>query len=332
MIFTSEKTSAPSFDSAGTDGFVRIPLSAVRHKVVQNVELYLRRNQRETPVLYRGADYPMGPEDCGELERRGHKALYVTSSRFSSVEKELFDSLEQFVANESIPPTDRFVLLQLAVAMEVDLAFRLIKSDRLVNLSKRVAANISDLLEESQILPRGLFDVVQHDYYTFTHITNVAGFASLLAEKLGITNSEQRQLIAEGALLHDIGKRFIPSSVLQKPGALSEQERKLIETHTTRGFVELRKNSELRFEQLLMVYQHHERMDGSGYPVGIVGEEIHSWSRLLAVVDVFDAITSNRPYRDPMNLDEAIEFLEDRAGTHFDKEIVQCWTSVIREK
>lgn len=314
------------------DGFVRIPVSAIRHNLVANVDLYVKSKHRGTPTLYRGAHYQVSPSDFEELERRGCKGLFVTDASFGEIEKELFDSLEDVVANDDIQPTDRFALLQLAVSMEVDMAFRLIQCNRLVSLSHRIADNISELLDESQMLPRGLFDVVEHDFYTFTHITNVAGFASLLAERVGISDRQQRRLITEAALLHDIGKRFIPNQVITKPGALDSSERELIETHPLRGFVELRENSEMTFEQLLMVYQHHERVDGKGYPVGLLHEEIHPWARLLAVVDVFDAITSNRPYRKPMSLNEAIEFLQQRSGTHFDGEFVRCWASAIREK
>jgi HD-GYP domain-containing protein (c-di-GMP phosphodiesterase class II) len=81
-----------------------------------------------------------------------------------------------------------------------------------------------------------------------------------------------------------------------------------------------------------MVYSHHERIDGTGYPVGMVGDEIHPWARLLAVVDVFDAVTSARPYRTPMTVTQALEFLHRNAGTHFDPEMVACWTSMMKKR
>ena len=104
-----------------------------------------------------------------------------------------------------------------------------------------------------------------------------------------------------------------------------------MQMHPLRGFVDLRTSCNVGFEQLLMVYQHHERIDGKGYPVRLVGDEIHPWARMLTVVDVFDALTSKRPYREAMRLSDALDFLERGAGTHFDKEMVQCWISAIRE-
>jgi HD-GYP domain-containing protein (c-di-GMP phosphodiesterase class II) len=82
-------------------------------------------------------------------------------------------------------------------------------------------------------------------------------------------------------------------------------------------------------EQLMVVYQHHERIDGSGYPVGFQGDEIHPWARMLAIVDVFDAITGRRPYRKSAASSEAMEYICSNAGTHFDPEMVACWKSIM---
>ena len=92
----------------------------------------------------------------------------------------------------------------------------------------------------------------------------------------------------------------------------------------------MRKN--LSHGQLMMVYQHHEHLSGKGYPVGITEEEIHSWAKMLAVVDVFDALTGDRPYRSPASCDEALAILNDNAGTQFDEDMVACWTSAMKQR
>ncbi len=311
--------------------YIKIPLTAIRQKVVENVDLYCKREGHATPLLYRSGNYPIHEQDIDELERRGLDGLYVSAGSFVDVQKQLFDSMEELVVNDRICPADRFMLLQAAVSLEIDLSFHLIKIKRFLTLAHRVAENIAHLIASNPVLPRQLFNIVQHDFYTFTHVTNVAGFAVILAGRLGIRKGEELNRIAEGALLHDIGKRFIPANVLCKTGRLSDVQRELIETHPLRGFVDLRNSEHEDFNQQLMVYQHHERVDGRGYPVRLVGEEIHPWARMLTVVDVFDALTSNRPYRDRLRLSEALAFLERGAGTHFDKEMVRCWISAIRE-
>lgn len=311
--------------------YIKIPLTAIRLHIVEKVDLYCLREGHATPVLYRSGNYPIHERDIDELQRRGYDGLYVSTGSFVEVQKQLFQSMEELVLDDRIAPTDRFMLLQATVSLEIDLSFHLIKIKRFMSLAHRVAENIANLIASNPVLPRQLFNIVQHDFYTFTHVTNVAGFAVMLAGRLGVSNGLELRRIAEGALLHDIGKRFIPANVLCKTGRLSDEERRLIETHPLRGFVDLRTSGHEDFDQLLMVYQHHERIDGRGYPVRLAGEEIHPWSRMLTVVDVFDALTSRRPYRDRLRLPDALAFLERGTGTHFDKEMVQCWISAIRE-
>ena len=87
---------------------------------------------------------------------------------------------------------------------------------------------------------------------------------------------------------------------------------------------------DLSFGQLMMTYQHHERMDGSGYPVGCLGDEIHPWAKLCAIVDVYEALTSNRPYRSPMTPKTALTLLDKGEGTEFDPEMLKCWRQLIK--
>ena len=146
-----------------------------------------------------------------------------------------------------------------------------------------------------------------------------------------------RQIRAEvpkgnwAALLHDVGKRSILPNLLQKPGALTDDERKAMQLHPTRGFEELCLRPDLTRGQLMMVYQHHERLDGSGYPVRAVAADIHWMAGICAVVDVFDALTGHRPYRRPASAEEALAHLSNRAGTEYDDEAVRCWASLVHE-
>jgi len=105
----------------------------------------------------------------------------------------------------------------------------------------------------------------------------------------------------------------------------------LIESHTQRGYEELCDRADLEFGQLMMVYQHHEHIDGRGYPVRIMGDEIHPWAKLLAVVDVFDALTGKRSYRRPMSSQAALDHLQARAGRQFDPKVVDCWIAAMQQ-
>jgi HD-GYP domain-containing protein (c-di-GMP phosphodiesterase class II) len=309
--------------------FVRVPIDAFRLQSGVGVDLYCMPPGGATPLLYRSARLALAPRDLEALRQRGHSALYVLAKEFAAFEQILRESLPDLLADESVPSESKFAVLQSAMAMEVDGAFRLAKCDRLVALSHKVAQQITSLCGDNSLVPRKLFDMVQHDFYTFTHLTNVAGFAVLLAEQLGVSDVAERERIAVGGLLHDVGKKCIPTNVLCKTDKLTPEEWDLIKSHPVRGYEELCDRADLDHAQLMMVYQHHERIDGRGYPVGMAGDEIHPWARLLAVCDVFDALTSVRPYRKPIPWAQALRYLETNAGTHFDAEMVQCWTSTM---
>ncbi|HEY2251493.1 MAG TPA: HD domain-containing phosphohydrolase, partial [Planctomycetaceae bacterium] len=121
----------------------------------------------------------------------------------------------------------------------------------------------------------------------------------------------------------------IPDTVLTKPGALSPEDRALVKEHPRTGFLKLSRRTDLSIGQLMMVYQHHERIDGKGYPVGQVGAGIHEWGRMCAVVDVYEALTSNRPYRRALGQEEAFGIMGRDAGQALDKELFTCWTQTI---
>ncbi|MFG0262632.1 MAG: HD-GYP domain-containing protein, partial [Novipirellula sp. JB048] len=135
--------------------------------------------------------------------------------------------------------------------------------------------------------------------------------------------------ITTGGLLHDLGKLDIDERILNKPGRLDEGEFREVKRHPGLGFRKLAKRTDLTEGQLLMVYQHHERVAGHGYPVGCVGSEIHPWAKICAVVDVFEALTSHRPYRKPLSRIKALEVLEREGSASFDLEVLECWKSII---
>lgn len=158
-----------------------------------------------------------------------------------------------------------------------------------------------------------LSDVYIHDDYTFTHSTNVTIYTLAMAIELGMSKS-QLNTIGMGAMLHDIGKTLIPLEILNKKGKLTPEEFDIVKKHTELGWEILRKEPTISVVSAHCAYQHHEKLDGTGYPRGLKGDQIIPYARHLAVADVFDALTSNRCYRKAMLPHEAMEILY--AGTH----------------
>lgn len=168
------------------------------------------------------------------------------------------------------------------------------------------------------------------DPYTFGHSEMVTEYAVAVAQKMGLSEWEVRNVKYAGAL-HDIGKIGIPRGILNKPGKLTEEEFTEVKNHPELG-ESIIEPVEFLQEPRKLILHHHERFDGSGYPSGLKGEEIPLGSRILAVADSFEAMMSDRPYRKKLGLDKAIRELEGGSGSQFDPKVVEAFIEVLKEK
>lgn len=192
--------------------------------------------------------------------------------------------------------------------------------------SRRQAREIEAAYEEleetyDQTLKALMSALDARDRETEGHSMRVSQLACLLGEKVGLSG-EQLKALERGALLHDIGKIGISDTILHKPGKLTDDEWKIMRMHPDIGARIVERIPFLQ-ESMSVVRYHHERWDGSGYPLGITGTDIPVQARIFAVVDVFDALTSKRSYRKKASPDEAVQYLRDESGTLFDAEIVK---------
>ncbi len=165
------------------------------------------------------------------------------------------------------------------------------------------------------------------DLTTGLHATRLAEWAVRVAEQLGVGHEELRD-IEFASLLHDVGKIGVPDALLQKPGRLTDEEVSLVRKHPEYGWAILRNVPGFERTSLLVLH-HHECFDGSGYPAGLEGDEIPLGARIVAVVDAFDAMLSNRSYRRGLPLEEALRRLESGAGTQFDARIVTHFHNLV---
>ncbi len=173
-----------------------------------------------------------------------------------------------------------------------------------------------------------LLSLEEKDRSTEQHTRRVAGLAVRVGEQLRLPPATLRHL-AVGGLLHDIGKLSVPDAVLGKPGKLTDEEFDAIKKHPGAGLKLLRDLGGFPDEVLRLVHQHHERLDGSGYPQGLAGPELGIGPRLLAVCDVFDALTDDRVYRSAWEIEDALALLRSEAGTKLDAGCVHALERVI---
>jgi putative nucleotidyltransferase with HDIG domain len=174
---------------------------------------------------------------------------------------------------------------------------------------------------------RALSNAVEaRDAYTGKHAERVTLFAIEIARELGLPAPDTPE-VEFGFLLHDVGKLAIPDSILFKPGPLTTEERAMMSRHTIVG-AEIMRDIEFLAEASKVVRSHHERWDGNGYPDRLAGEQIPLNARVFAVADVFDALTTNRPYRVALSFEQARSMIEDESGSHFDPQVVDAFRRI----
>jgi putative nucleotidyltransferase with HDIG domain len=162
------------------------------------------------------------------------------------------------------------------------------------------------------------------------HSRRVSEISGLLAEKAGYPMAEI-ELIKQAALLHDTGKDDIAEHLINKPSRLTPDEYDIVKSHTTIGYKQLNEAARILALAAVVARQHHEHADGYGYPDGITGSEMHPYSKIIAVADVFDALYSRRPYKEPWDIERIRAYFTEQAGEQFDREAAMLLLSIIAD-
>lgn len=190
---------------------------------------------------------------------------------------------------------------------------------------ERISYPVNCLMKDifnNQDVQISLSDISISDEYTFGHSVSTAVYTSVIGMQMGLTNEQLRVLIM-GALLHDIGKTMLNGSILYKEGALDDKEYEYVKLHPSLGYEAILNSKGIPLEAKLVVLNHHERLNGAGYPNRLCEERIDLYSRIVAVADVYDALTSTRCYREKWELDRAASHLSQRAGVEYDAACVR---------
>jgi HD-GYP domain-containing protein (c-di-GMP phosphodiesterase class II) len=186
---------------------------------------------------------------------------------------------------------------------------------------------IEQILSKKQVMIE-LVDIKSMDNYTYQHSVNVAVLSVVLGIHLQLNRGELYELTI-GAILHDTGKMFIPTEIIKKPGKLTDEEYEIVKEHSLRGYEHLKKSPEISGLSRIIAKQHHEKVNGNGYPNSLVGDEINKLSKIVAITDVYDALTSDRPYRLAMSPNDALEYIMGGSGSEFDYKMVKVFAKTI---
>ena len=246
-------------------------------------------------------------------------APYAASSA-----KELMDNADQACFNAKQCGKDQIALFRSAQGpVPQHLSER---TESIIEGPERAAENYRSALAMISALTAA---IDAKDHYTYDHSKNVATYAANLAVAAGLNDDQVRTIYAAG-LLHDVGKISIPETILNKSGRLTPAEYHIMQDHVNNSIEMIRHLPEMDYV-VPAVLGHHERWDGKGYPRGIHSEEIPVTARCLSIADVFDAMTTNRPYRGGMALDYVLDFIQQNAGIQFDPRLAALFVELVRK-
>jgi len=327
--------------AAGTSsraGFVPVALERLPMESLRGLNAYIRLRPETLNLgtgpaiegyrLYCGSDLVFTDAHRVRLLEHNVRFIYLRITDQSRFRRQLSSRLDE-VAVSGDAPQAASVIYETSVELMNEL---LADPETLANSPRleEVSRGVTTLVLQNPGAFDHLFAASHHDFYTATHMVNVGTWMVPLAVELGITDPKELNLICQAGLVHDMGKVGVPEDVLNKSGKLSDEEWQSIRAHPQAGYDYLKKFDAIDERVLRVALEHHERMDGTGYPHGIRAEGIHLFSRICAVVDSFDAMTAFRPFKThTMGVRAAMDLIEKEAGTKYDAEVVAAWSRLV---
>jgi HD-GYP domain-containing protein (c-di-GMP phosphodiesterase class II) len=299
--------------------YFAISLHSLRLDTLLTFDLYLHHSGGPY-LLYRNSQTPFTEQVLQNLRNNRVTELHVPREQRDVYFEYASQEVKAVVEDETLTPAEKAEAVYRTTTGIMEDLFVTPRSTVRIEQAKSTIGHTVDLMLRDEQAARSLMFLTSHDYYTYTHSVNVTLFAVALTQRVfkrDISDEEYR-ILGQGFLLHDIGKSSIPPSIINKPGKLNSTEWALMREHPLTGQKILQDTEQLNDAIDQIVVGHHERMDGRGYPYGLSGESVHPYSRICAIADVFDAITTVRSYRDPLGTFAALKVMRDEMGDHFD--------------
>ncbi len=231
--------------------------------------------------------------------------------------------LREAIHDKKLPPMTKS---KIVYQCSLDLMGRLFEDPKTENIREAKAGitEIVDLVISDDATSAALLKITSHDFYTYTHSVNVGVLSVLLCKSIfGRSDAHDLHELGAGFFLHDIGKVRIDPAIINKRGRLTDDEMNAMKTHPDQGYAILSETKQLTEECKIIVVQHHERQDGSGYPQKLKGDEIHAYGRICSIADVFDALTSERSYQKKLDTFSALKLMKDKLLDHFHQDMFE---------
>lgn len=309
--------------------YVRVNLLGFAPGRPPQLDLYLRVGGRN--VLYCRGDEVFTEAAQARLLDNGISDLVVVTRRDEDESEDEGLSLPEILdmPDSHLSPAVKADILYNSALSATRMVFSARSTETKLRAAEHAVRVTTSSLARSPAMLRSVIKVMRHDYSVYTHTVNVCTYAAVLATYL---DREEQQImeLSLGAILHDVGKAKVPLAILQKPGPLTDEEWSEIRRHPEAG-VQAIGPERIHPVVQTAVMQHHERMDGSGYPAQLEGDDIDFRARAIAVADVFDALTAKRPYRPQLTAFDALVLMKREMANKLDDEMFVPFVKMLGE-
>lgn len=301
--------------------YLPISPSSLRTNTTVGCDIYLlaKTTAEVRFVLYCRGDAVFDEAKKSMLVAQRIKSLFIKKDEQQTYFDYLENNFQQIISDPGIPPDERTKIVHSAATNLVKDLFNDPKSGS-IERTKAFAHNMVDYVIKDSKSAESLLKIAVHEYYTYTHSVNVAAVGTLFGQDIGLGVRDLKGLCA-GILLHDVGKTRISTDILNKKGKLTKEEFEIIKKHPEYGAEVLEETGVQFKEERIVTLQHHENDDGSGYPYGLKKDEIHPCGKIARIIDVYDALTANRSYKDAIRPFAALKEMKEGMLHCFDTEL-----------
>jgi putative nucleotidyltransferase with HDIG domain len=306
--------------------FLAIYLETLRVDSVPDFDLYI--DQGGSLILYRSSSLPFTEKARATLVENGVSKLYVSADDQKRYQQYVESNIRQILNDPSIEEvTKAGIVYDSAKHLVEDVFENPTRGENIKRSEALVESTVSLILHRENAL-QNLLRVMSTDYYTYTHSVNVCAYSLALGRSIGITSPAELKQLGTGAILHDVGKTKVPESILKKRESLTSGERDLIMKHPQWGYEIIKQTDIISDASCAAIIQHHERENGSGYPSKIGKDIIHRYSKIVAIADAFDAMTTHRIYCPAKDTFQVLKIMYDQEDA-FDRQLLNQFTKLM---
>ncbi len=271
-------------------------------------------------------------EQIGNFQALSNEQFFISTAEKDNYSKYLEDNLALLLSNENLEINERAEIIYLAQISLLNEILTDPHSKEKIKRAQNIIDRMVEFTESGVPAYQGLLDATAINYSTSSHSVNVASFALAIARHMGIQRASELRDLGIGGLLHDIGKSAVDQGILEKKGSLSEKEWRIMRGHPHLGVKLCEESHIVSSESITIIHQHQERCNGTGYPNGLRGTDIHLFGKIVGIADTFDAMTTEKPYRKAMDAFTALKLVKNECIEAYDEQIFQHLIKILEKE